>query len=65
MDQCLDVIARSPLPGTDKRLLRDELGQLSERIDQLSPIANLPGFKAIFPLNNVHAQIFAVQGKIW
>jgi len=59
-----EQLARAALDGESRKRLAAELADVEKRIGAVS-VAKIEGFRTVFPLNDLHCRIFAVQAEVW
>ena len=59
-----EQLASAALADESREQLAAELADVEKRIDTVT-VEKIEGFRTIFPLNDLHRRIFAVQGEIW
>lgn len=62
--QMREVVATSAMPDSLKNDLHTELSEIAAGIESI-PVDLGPDFRAVLPLNDLHARVFAVQARLW
>ena len=64
----IEVLRRKITAASISESVRDDLLGQVEALDvrrQAMPVAPTAGFRAVFPINPLHAEVFAVQAALW
>ncbi len=62
--RCREALDKADVSDACRARLSAELDAVEGRIEQVPAVQDPAAFKAIFPLNDVHAQVFAVNAAI-